>query len=163
VLEGLEAIPPSTWMDGLRPYATADVLRGAVAVVRMVLPDWCTSRPTDRRPTMAVEAAEEWLACPTQNLAAHARLVAKECTKARAASLGYEHRIAEAARAVAQAAAARSEEDIRSLAIEAIAKVEEHTLYKYSVDAIYGKETEVRRGIIAVLRSVLASQAAELR
>jgi len=159
MLDELETLPPSAWGDRLKTFASADLLRGAISVVRDLLPEWKESRPKDRRPEMAVEAAEEWLARRTTNLVAHARLLAKECSKARAASLGSEHRIAEAARAVAQVPAARSEEQARSLALEAIVRAEEHVLYRYAVDGVYGKEAEVRRAILARLRQVLASGA----
>jgi hypothetical protein len=71
--------------------------------------------------------------------------------------MGYYHRIAEAARAVANAVSASTESAIRSAVAEALDKTEEHILYQYSVDAIYGKEAEVRRTMFAKVIGVLES------
>ena len=35
---------------------------------------------------------------------------------------------------------------------EALSKVEEHLLYRYSIDAIYGKEDEVRTRVLEVVQ-----------
>ncbi len=103
----------------------------------------------------AVEAAERLLASPTENLRSHARAVAKACTKSRRDSLGYEHRIAEAARALALAAAADPKTKSRvNKAIEAMALCEEHALYRFAVAGVYDKEEEVRGQILSVVLKV---------
>ena len=135
---------------------TSELLRGAVAVVRLLLPKWRAARPKDRRPEMAVEAVEEWLARPLPNLASHASLIAKECTKARSASLGDQHQIAEAARAIAQIPSARTDTAARACSIEALAKAEEYALYRHAIAGIYGKQPEVRHGILSTLRESAA-------
>jgi hypothetical protein len=73
--------------------------------------------------------------------------------------MGYYHRIAEAARAVANAVSASTESTIMSAVGEALSKTEEHILCRYAVDAIYGKEAEVRRTMFARIIEVLESRA----
>lgn len=89
----------------------------------------------------------------------HARALAKACTASRERSMGYEHRIAEAARAVALASAATSDASATDAVAEALAKVEEHALYAFSVVGTYGKERAVREEILNRIGSVAAAAA----
>jgi hypothetical protein len=71
--------------------------------------------------------------------------------------MGDYHLVAEAARGVANAVSASTESAIMNAVGEALAKTEEHILYRYAVDAIYGKEAEVRRTLFAKVAEVLES------
>lgn len=69
--------------------------------------------------------------------------------------MGYEHRIAEAARAVALASAATSDDSAVDLVAESLAKVEEHALYAFAVVGTYGKEHAVREEMLNRIATVL--------
>ena len=73
--------------------------------------------------------------------------------------MGYEHAIAEAARAVALASAATSDADAADSVAEALAKVEEHAVYAFSVEGIYGKECAVREEMLNRIAMIAASAA----
>ena len=132
-------------------------VRIAIAVVDLVLPEWQESHPDDTIPVRAVDAACKCLAGGQADLRKHAKVLSKGCSNSRRRSMGYYHRIAEAARAVANAVSASTESAIMSAVAEVLDKTEEHILYRYSVDAIYAKEAEVRRTIFAKIIQVLES------
>lgn len=154
----LSEIPTREWPAHLQVFGRDELLRAAIAVVRtLLLPRWVDRRPKDSRPPRAVEAAELWLRKKTANAVQHAAVLAKGCTAARRDSLGYEHRIAEAARAVANAAGAtgaRFEECVG----DALDRTEEHINSELHVKAIYGREIETRRRIADVLRDALLNR-----
>lgn len=136
------------------------LLAAILGLTRELLEEWASTRPTDKRPARALDAAQVLLQRRTENAVLHARAVAKACTKARKDSFGYEHRIAEAARSVANAAAARPGSEQRHTEMcEALAKIEEHRLCAYANKAIYGKEHEVRTSMLKSLNFVLAALA----
>jgi hypothetical protein len=147
---------PQLWVRKF-PADRGTAVRIASGVAQLLLPEWRAARPNDSVPVRAVEVA---LANPDGSdagLRQHARALAKACGESRRRSLGYEHRIAEAARALANAAAAISDEAALEAVGEALAKVEDHLLYKLSVAGVYGKEAEVRGQMLR--RAVEASVA----
>jgi hypothetical protein len=135
--------PPRFWV-GKFPADRVTAVRIAATVAELVLPEWRTARPGDTVPVRAVRAALADPAGSDDGLRRHARTLAKACGDSRRRSLGYEHRIAEAARSLANAAAAGSDEAAMEAVGEALAKVEEHLLYKLAVAGVYGKEAVVR-------------------
>jgi hypothetical protein len=139
---------PSKWMSQIRCDCDT-ALKIAVAVVDLVLPEWQQNHPDDTVPVRAVDAARKYSAGGQADLRKHAKALSKGCSVSRQRSMGYYHRIAEAARAVANAVSASTESAIISAVGEALSKTEEHILYRYAVDAIYGKEAEVRRTMFA--------------
>ena len=139
--------PPKTWVGKL-PADRAALTRITAYVLELVLPEWRSARPTDTVPLRAVEAALSNPDGSNDGLKKHAKALAKACGDSRRRSLGYEHRIAEAARAIANATAATSDSVALEAIGEALEKVEEHLLYKLSIDAVYGKEAEVREKML---------------
>src|SRR5690349_2569147 len=99
---------PREWPPTFR-MSRRELVLAAVAAVDWLLPLWQAARASDSAPVRAVEAARSNPIAPTENLRMHARALAKACTASRERSMGYEHRIAEAARAVALASAATSD------------------------------------------------------
>jgi hypothetical protein len=147
---------PRKWMPQIHCDSDTAV-KIAIAVVDLVLPEWQENHPDDTVPVRAVDAAREYLASGQADLRKHAKALSKGCSHSRQRSMGYYHRVAEAARAVANAVSVSTESAIMSAVGEALAKTEEHILYQCSVDAIYDKEAEVRRTIFAKIIEVLES------
>lgn len=132
-------------------------IRIAIAVVDLVLPEWQKNHPDDTVPTRAIDAARRYLEGGAAALRKHAKALSKGCSASRRRSMGNYHRIAEAARAVANAVSASTESAIMGAVGEALSKTEEHILYRYAVDAIYGKEVDVRRTMFAKAVEALES------
>lgn len=154
--KGLVAGPDASWAPALARVPATILVRGAASVVRaLLLPEYAERRPQDRRPMRAVEAAEAWLVAPATSRALHAKAVAKACTHARKDTLGAEHRIAEAARAVATAVTRASDDAMRRDAIEALAYVEEHLLERHAIAGEHDRRSEVRERMVAALGSAL--------
>lgn len=150
--EGLEwyvTNKPNAWASRWNIPAAMNV-RIAIAIVELVLPEWNRNQLKDTAPLRAVDAARKYLLTENNELKAHLKATAKACTASRKRSLGYEHRIAEAARAVAIAASSSGEAILESVS-EAIAKTEEHILYRFAIKGIYDKETEVRRKMLCTI------------
>ena len=147
---------PRTWMSQISCDCDTAV-RIAIAVVDLILPEWQKNHPDDMIPVRAVDAARRYLEGGAADLRKHAKALSKGCSDSRQRSMGYYHRIAEAARAVANAVSASTESAIMSAVGEALSKTEEEILYHYAVEAIYGKEVEVRRTMFARIITVLQS------
>jgi hypothetical protein len=146
-------LPASAWEANLGDVDRDQLLRAVIAVVRkLVLPDWATSRPDDRRPQLALEATEAWLASKTPDAAAQAKATAKDCTAARQETFGRDHRVPEAARAVAWAVGAKDNKPIW----DALTVVEEELLARIAIVSDYHLQPKQRRAIVDVLREVLA-------
>jgi len=148
------------WADQVANVPPEHLLAAIIALSRELLEEWNSARPADKRPERALDAANALLKKDrTENAVQHARAVAKACTQARKDSLGYQHRIAEAARCVAIAAAAKPKSRERFAAMrEALEKVEEHRVYRLSVEGIYDKERAVRLSMIESLNQALDQQ-----
>ena len=151
--DAARGLPTSAWQANLDDIERDQLMRAAAEVVRaLVLPEWESKRPTDRRPQLALEAAEAWVATKSADALAQAKATAKDCTAARNETFGYDHRIPEAARALAWAAGAKDNAHIW----EALAAVEEELLARVTLVAEYHRIPEQRRAILAVLKRVLA-------
>lgn len=146
------AHPATAWVARM-PDDRATAVRVAAGVIELVLPEWRAARPQDTVPLRAVEAALSDSSGADAGLRQHAKALAKACGESRRRSLGYEHRIAEAARALANAAAASSDAAAMEAVAESLGKVEEHLLYRLAVAGVYGREAEVRG---QMLRQALA-------
>src|SRR5690606_24714112 len=83
---------------------------------------------------------------------AHAKATAKACTAARSETFGSDHRVPEAARAVAWAAGAKDNAHIW----DALTAVEEELLARIALVAEYHRQPERRRAIVDGLRTPLA-------
>jgi hypothetical protein len=154
--ESLLAAHGSAWPRLLGSASRDALIRGAAHVVRtMALPIWEQRSSNDRTPHRALEAAESCLRRQSEEARQHALILAKACTKARARTLGYTHRTAEAARGVARAAASKSPTELEQSLAEALGAVEDEVAYAYAVDAVHGKEREIRGRMIDALAESL--------
>lgn len=152
----LSEVPTKDWGDALSELPGSLLLEAGIAVVEELLPEWQKAHPQDRQPLRAVEVAKLALESSTHDLRLHARAIAKACAKSRKHSFGYEHRIAEAARALARAATVWPSDSARLRSvIEALACTEEHRRCRFAIAAVYDKDVEVRREILASMRTVM--------
>jgi immunity protein 5 of polymorphic toxin system len=145
----------SAWEANLGDVDRDQLLRAVIeAIRRLLLPEWQARRPDDRRPQLALEATEVWIESKTPAAVAHAKAMAKACTAARTETFGYEHRVAEAARAIAWSAGAKDNKHIW----DALQVIEEELLLRISIVAEYHRKTEQRRAIVDVLRKALVPE-----
>jgi len=150
----VKGLPASAWEANLGDVDRDQLLRAVIAVVRkLVLPEWVARRPDDRRPQLALEATEAWIESKTPDAVANAKATAKACTAARTETYGYDHRVAEAARAVAWSAGAKDNKFIW----EALTVVEEELLARVAIVAEYHRQPQQRRAIVDTLRQALTS------
>lgn len=148
----VQGLPESTWAENLDGVDPDLLLRAAIKAVReLLIPGWASGRPDDLRPQQALAAAEAWMASRSQESVLHARATAKACTAARNERYGFEHRVPQAARAVAAVCGAKDGKRV----FEAIASVEEELLARLMLTAEYERVPEVRRAVVGVLREVL--------
>ncbi|MBL0220936.1 MAG: hypothetical protein IPQ07_44585 [Myxococcales bacterium] len=148
-----KGIPVSAWSTNLDDLDRDLLLRAAIHVTRtLMIPEWESKRAEDRRPQLALEAAESWLATKSPDAIANAKLTAKECTAARNETFGTDHRIPEAARACAWAVGAKDNAHIW----DGLQSIEEDLLARIALVAEYHRVPEVRKSILAALRTVLA-------
>ena len=153
----LKGLPSSAWAANLGELDRDLLLLAVVKVTRtLILPEWQSKRPDDRRPDLALEAAEAWIASKTPETAAQAKATAKACTAARNETFGTDHRIPEAARALAWAAGAKDNEHVW----DALTAIEGELLARIALVAEYDRGPEQRRAIVGVLRGVLVPSAA---
>src|SRR5690349_2997074 len=79
-----KGLPASAWEVNLSDLDRDQVLRAVIAVIHtLLLPEWEQRRPDDRRPQLALEATEAWIASKTPAAVANAKATAKACTAAR--------------------------------------------------------------------------------
>lgn len=148
----VKGLPDSAWAANLGDQDPDLLLRAAIAATRqLVLGEWESKRVEDRRPQLALEAAEAWLATRSADAIAQAKLVAKDCTAARNETFGYDHRIPEAARACAWSVAAKDLSHIW----EAFTAIEQELLARVQLVAEYHRAPEQRRALLAVIKGVL--------
>src|SRR5262245_148457 len=84
------------------------LLRAAIEATRTpLLPEWESMHPGDRRPHAALETTEAYLASKSDETAGNTKAAAKDCTAARGETFGKDHRVPEAARAIAWAVTAK--------------------------------------------------------
>jgi len=155
-----KGLPTSAWETNLGDLDRDQLLRAVVEVIRKLLvPEWEARKPEDRRPQLALEAAEAWIASKTPDAVANAKATAKACTAARNETFGKDHLVADAARGVAWSAGAKDNKHIW----DALTSVEEELLARIAIVAEYHRQPEQRRAIVETLRAVLnpPTQAAE--
>lgn len=156
----LQDVPAQEWPSRLRGLRPEFLARLTIAAVRTLVPTWEQAHPEDRLPTRALKAAEAALRSPNQDTRAAVRAFAKACTVARRRTLGYEHQIAEALRAILLATAEPpgSEAMFRELG-EALRAAEDHRLYEHCIEARYGLEREVRLAFLNAMNQEACSSA----
>lgn len=148
----VKGAPASAWEANLSDLDRDEVLRAVIHTIRtLLLPEWESRRPDDRRPHLALEATEAWIASKSPDAIASTKARAKACTEARTETMGYIHRVPEAARAVAWCAGAKDSKHLW----EALTATEEELLYRISLVAEYHKQPEQRRAIVSALRAAL--------
>lgn len=156
--DAVKGLPASAWATNLDDLDRDLLLKAVIEVTRaLILDEWTSKRPDDRRPHQALEAAEQWLAAKSEDTASQAKAAAKECTAARNETFGTDHRIPEAARACAWAVTAKDNANIW----EALQAVEAELLARVTLVAEYHRVPEQRRAILAVLRRVLEPKPVE--
>lgn len=147
-----KGLATSAWNANLGDLDRELLLKAAIEATRkLILPEWESKRPDDRRPQLALEATEAWLATRSADALAQCKATAKDCTAARNETFGYDHRIPEAARAIAWAVGAKDNEHIW----EALGAIEEELLARIHLVADYHRLPEQRRALLGVLRKVL--------
>lgn len=154
----VKGLPVTAWAANLDDQDRDLLLRAAIeATRRLILPEWESKRPEDRRPQQALEATEAWLATKSNDAIANAKEAAKNCTAARNETFGYDHRIPEAARACAWAVGAKDNEHIW----DAFSAIEEELIARIHLIAEYHRQPEQRRNLLNAIRKVLEPAPAE--
>lgn len=155
----VKGLPTSAWATNLDDIDRDLLLRAVIETTRsLILPEWESKRPDDRRPQLAIEATEAWLASKSEATAAIAKATAKDCTAARNETFGTDHRIPEAARAIAWTVAAKDNDNIW----DALTAIEGELLARVALVAEYHRAPEQRRAMLAVLRRVLEPKPTEI-
>ena len=150
--DAVKGLPASAWATNLDHIDRDQLMRAAIEAVRtLILPEWASKRVDDRRPQLALEASEAWLTTRSLDAVAQAKAAAKDCTAARNETFGYDHRIPEAARAIAWTVGAKDNVHIW----EALTAIEGELLARVALLAEYHRGPEQRRALIAVLARVL--------
>lgn len=149
----VKGLPATVWAESLDGLAREPLLRAVIEVVRTLLvPDWSDRRKDDKRPQAALEAVEAWLAAPeSPDALAQCKAAAKACTAARGETFGDQHRIPEAARALAWAVGPKEAAPI----FDALAASEEELLARVALTSEYHLGPQQRRNIVDALRRVL--------
>jgi hypothetical protein len=150
--DSVKGLPTSAWATNLDDLDRDLLLRAIIDATRsLILDEWTSKRPDDRRPHAALEAAEAWLATKSEEAAAAAKAAAKDCTAARNETFGTDHRIPEAARACAWTVGAKDNANLW----DALAAIEAELLGRVALVAEYHRAPEQRKALLAVLRRVL--------
>ena len=139
------------WAEVLGDVERDPLMRAVIEVVKIVVPDWEAEQSGDLRARRAVEAAEAWLAQPSDEALAHAKACAKACTAARNDTFGRGHRVPEAARAVARAAGALDGTHL----FDALESTEGELLARIVLVGEYERGPAQRALIVSTLRRVL--------
>lgn len=149
----VKGLPATVWAESLDGIDRPDLLRAVIEVVRTLLvPEWADRRKDDKRPQAALEAVEAWLAQPTSaDALAQCKAAAKACTAARGETFGDQHRVPEAARALAWAVGPKEAAPI----FDALAASEEELLARVALTSEYHLGPQQRRNIVDALRKVL--------
>lgn len=148
----VEGIPVTAWASNLEGIDRDVLIRAVIEAIRsLILPEWESKRPGDRRPRLALEATEAWLRAKTEDHVAQAKAAAKECTAARNETFGRDHHIADAARGMAWAVTAKDNGPIW----DALQNIEQELLARVTLVAEYHRLPEQRRAILKVLQRVI--------
>jgi hypothetical protein len=150
--DSVKGIPATAWATNLDDIDRDQLIRALIEATRaLILEEWTHKRPEDRRPHIALETTEAWLAAKSDAALDAVKAAAKDCTAARGETLGTDHRIPEAARACAWATSAKDKSDIW----EGLVAIEGELLARVNLVAEYHRIPEQRKSLIAVLRRVL--------
>jgi hypothetical protein len=150
--DAVKGIPATAWATNLDDIDREVLIRALIEATRcLILEEWTSKRPDDRRPHRALETTEAWLAARTDENLDAVKMAAKDCTAARGETIGTDHRIPEAARACAWATNAKDKSDIW----EGLVAVEGELLARVNLVAEYHRIPEQRKALIAVLRRVI--------
>ncbi|MEO8707251.1 MAG: hypothetical protein ABI867_44905 [Kofleriaceae bacterium] len=156
--DSVKGLATSAWATNLGDLDRDQLLRAIIEATRaLILDEWTSKRADDRRPQIALEATEAWLAAKTEDHALAAKAAAKECTAARNETFGTDHRIPEAARACAWTVTAKDNENIW----DALTAIEGELLARVNLVAEYHRIPEQRKALLAVLRRVLEPKPVE--
>ena len=147
----VKGLPPKEWHDALVEVDKEKILRALLEIVKtLLIPAWAERRKDDRRPQAALEATEQFLATKSPDALLAAKAAAKACTAARNETFGDDHRVPEAARAVAWAAGGKEDE-----LYDGIACAEEELLARIQLTSEYHLMPQQRRAIVDTLRRML--------
>lgn len=154
----VKGLPASAWAANLGDLDRDQVLRAVIEATRkLLLPEWDGLRPDDKRPHLALEATEAWIAAKTPDAIASAKACGKELTAARNEMFGRGNAVPEAARAIAWAAGAKDSSDIW----DALCAIETELLARIALIGEYQRGPQQRRAIVDVLRDVLVPKQEE--
>jgi len=150
--DSVKGLAESAWTTNLGDVDREVLIRALIAATRtLILDEWTSKRPDDRRPQAALEATEAWLASKSEDAAAAAKAAAKDCTAARNETFGTDHRIPEAARACAWAITAKDNSDLW----QGLVAIEQELLARVNLVAEYHRIPEQRKALLAVLKKVI--------
>jgi hypothetical protein len=145
-------LPATAWAETFDGVDRELLLRAAIAAVRsLLITDWADLRREDKRPQEALDATEAWLSGKTPEALVRVKAAAKACTAARGETFGKEHRVPEAARAIAWTAGGKDEANLWS----AFAGVEEELLARIALTGEYHRGPEQRRALVEAVRNVV--------
>ena len=148
----VKGLPASAWAANLGDLDRDQVLRAVIEAARkLLLPEWDAIRADDRRPHLALDAAEAWLAAKTPDAVTKAKACGKDCTAARNETFGKSNAVPEAARSIAWAAGANDSSDIW----DALCAIETELLARIALIGEYQRAPQQRRAIVDILRNVL--------
>lgn len=147
---------PHDWSPTLVAAEPNALLAASRQVVRrLLMPIWTARHPDDVRPARAVAAVRQLLRDGDENSRQYCRVAAKGCTAARSKTIGYGHRVAEAARALALAGTNLGNPRFAVHIVDCLEKAEEELKYEYSIEARYGQEPQIRGAMLALLSEAL--------
>ena len=148
----MKGLAATAWGTNLGDLDRDQVMRAVIAVTRkLLMPEWIALHPDDPRPQVALDAAEAWIATKSPDAIAQCKAAAKDCTAARGELFGRDHRVPEAARALAWSAGSKDSENIW----DALTAIEGELLARIALRAEYQRAPEQRRAIVEGLRSML--------
>jgi hypothetical protein len=148
----VKGLPATDWQAALEGIPRETLMKADIEMIRaLILEEWADRRKDDRRPQIALDATEAWLAKPSAENLKTVKGAAKECTAARNDTFGDGHRVPQAARHVAWTAG----NDDASGLFEAIQSVEEELLARIALMSEYHRGPEMRRSIAEILKKHL--------
>lgn len=156
--DSVKGLAETAWATNLNEVDRDLLIKALIEATRaLILDEWVSKRPGDKRPQAALDAAESWLKTKSDDAAATAKAAAKDCTAARNETFGTDHRIPEAARAAAWAITAKDNKDIW----EGLIAIECELLARVNLVAEYHRIPEQRKALLAVLKRVIEPKPVE--
>lgn len=154
----VKGLPASAWAANLSDLDRGKVLQAVIDATRkLLLPEWDGLRPDDKRPHLALDAAEAWLAKETPETLANAKARGKDCTAARGETFGRGNAVPEAARACAWAAGAKDSTDIW----DALCAIETELLARIALVGENQRAPQQRRAIVDILSNAFTEKVVE--